>query len=105
MDDIDNVKDKFENINNNFEKDLDMEKLREELRIKFREYNTTMRFMAADAPIGILCLPPAIERILSDEGLLRVYDLFDVDLIKIKGMGIVRIKELTTRLDQFFSML
>lgn len=105
MDDINNVKENFENINNNFEYDLDLQKLKEELKKKFSEYNTTMRYLAADAPIGILCLPPALEKILTDQGFLRVYDLFDVDLVKIKGLGVVRVKQLTSCLDQFFSML
>lgn len=105
MDDINNVKESFENINNNFEKDLDMAKLKEELRKKFTDYQTTMKFMLADAPIEILCLNPKVERILLDEGFLRIYDLFNIDLVKVKGLGIVRIKELTARLDQFFSML
>lgn len=109
MDDNTNVKENFENVKENietkFENDLDMAKLKEELRKKFSEYQTTMKFMLADAPIEILCLNPKIEKILTDEGFLRVYDLFNVDLIKVKGLGVVRVKELTARLDQFFSML
>ena len=105
MDDINNLKENFENININFESDVDMAKLKQELRQKFHDYQTTMKFMLADAPIEILCLNPKIQAILLGEGLLRIYDLFNVDLIKVKGLGVVRIKELTTRLDQFFSML
>lgn len=105
MDDINNVKETFGNINNNFEHDLDMAKLKQELKKKFDDYQTTMKFMLADAPIQILCLNPRVETILLDEGFLRIYDLFNADLVKVKGLGIVRIKELTTRLDQFFSML
>ena len=105
MNDIDKLKEKFENINSNFEKDIDMDRLKQELRKKFHEYEVTMKYMLADAPIEILCLKPAIQDILLSEGLLRIYDLFNVDLVKVKGLGIVRIKELTARLDQFFSML
>ncbi len=105
MDEINNVKETFENINTNFEKDIDMEKLKIALKQKFDDYQTTMRFMLADAPIEVLCLKPAIETILLDQGFLRIYDLFNADLIKVKGLGVVRIKELTSRLDQFFSML
>ncbi len=105
MSDVDNVKENFENVNNNFENDLDMVKLKEELRKRFSEYSNTIKYMAADAPIGILCLPPAVEKILTDQGFLRIYDLFNLDLIKIKGLGEVRIKQLTSRLDEFFSML
>ena len=88
-----------------FEKDLDMEKLRQELRKKFQEYQNTIKYMLADAPIEILCLPQTIEKLLLDQGFLRIYDLFDVDLIEIKGFGASRVKQLTASLDKFFSML
>ena len=105
MDEVDNLKEKLENINNNFEADVDMARLKQELRKKFEDYQTTMKFMLADAPIEVLCLNSKLECILLNEGFLRIYDLFDVDLIKVKGLGVVRVKELTSRLDQFFSML
>jgi len=104
VDNIDKIKEKFENINSNFEKDLDMDKLKAEIRKSFASYQTTMKYMLADAPLGILCLDPKVEKILLDQGFLRVYDLFNVDLIKVKGLGIVRVKQLTASLDQFFSM-
>ena len=104
MNDTANVKEDLTNINTNFEKDIDMEKLKTEIVKKFRDYQTAMRFMSADAPIGVLCLPAATEKLLLDQGFLRIYDLFDVDLVKIKGFGPIRIKQLTARLDQFFSM-
>lgn len=105
MDNTDNVKEKFDDINTNIEIDIDMAKLKQELRQKFQEYQTTMKFMLADAPIEVLCLNPAIEKILLDQGFLRIYDLFNVDLVKIKGFGAVRIRNLTSSLDKFFSML
>lgn len=105
MDDINNVKENFENINNNFEKDLEIQKIKQEVIKRFKEYQTTMKYMAADAPIEILCLPSQIEKILLDQGFLRIYDLFDVDLVKIKGLGVARIRDLTSSLDKFFSML
>ena len=105
MDDKNNLKESFENINNNFESDIEMAKLKQELKQKFEDYQTTMKFMLADAPIQILCLKPNVETILLNEGFLRIYDLFDVDLTKVKGLGIARIRDLTARLDQFFSML
>ena len=100
-----NLIEKLDNINPNFEKDIDMDKLKQELRKKFSDYEMTMKFMLADAPIEILCLNPKVETILLNHGFLRIYDLFNVDLVKVKGLGVVRIKELTARLDQFFSML
>lgn len=109
MDEINNVKENFENVKENvetkFESELDMAKLKEELRKKFSDYQTTMKFMLADAPIEILCLNPTIEKILLDQGFLRIYDLFNVDLVEIKGIGVVRVKQLTASLDKFFSML
>jgi len=99
------LKENDENVNNNFESDLDMAKLKEELSKKFKEYETTMKYMLSDAPIEILCLPPSTEKILLDEGFLRIYDLFNVDLIKIKGIGVARVRHLTSCLDKFFSML
>lgn len=85
--------------------DMQLENLKKELKHSFENYQKTMKYMVADAPIDILCLPKAIEQILFDNGLLRVYDLFDVDFTKIKGLGEGRIRQLTARLDQFFSML
>lgn len=105
MDDTNNLEENIEDININFEKDLDMIKLKQELRKKFDDYHATIKYMLADAPIEVLCLPPATEKILTDEGFLRIYDLFNADLVKIKGIGVVRLKQLTTGLDKFFSML
>ncbi len=104
MNDTNNVKENLDNINNNFEYDLDMKKLKEELKKSFDNYQTTMKFLGSDAPIEILCLPQNIEKILLDEGFFRIYDLFNVDFIKIKGLGVTRIRQLTSSLDKFFSM-
>ena len=87
------------------EYEFELTKIRIEVIKKYEEYNMTMKYLAADAPIGILCLPKAIETILVDNGYLRVYDLFNADFTKIKGFGVVRIRDLTARLDEFFSML
>lgn len=94
-----------DNLNNSFQYDLEMKKFKEELSKRFSEYQQTMKFMAADAPIEVLCLPSQTQKILLDQGFLRVYDLFDVDFVKIKGFGAVRVGQLTTCLDQFLSML
>ncbi len=93
------------NVIDSFEEDIDMAKLKQELAKKFNEYQTTMNFMLADAPIEVLCLPKLIEKLLLEQGFLRVYDLFNIDLVKIKGLGASRIKQLTASLDKFFSML
>lgn len=99
------VKELFDDINNKFEIDVDMANLKRELRKKFDEYQKTMKFLLADAPIEVLCLPTATEKLLLDSGFLRIYDLFDVDLVKIKGFGPIRARQLTSSLDKFFSML
>ncbi len=105
MDGNTNVEQIEDKVNDKFQYEMDMEKLREQLKKSFSEYQTTMKFMAADAPIGVLCLPPIIEKILLDNGCLRIYDVFDLDLAKIEGIGPVRLRNLTTCLDQFFSMM
>lgn len=105
MDVNNNVKENNENINGNFEFDLNMKKLREDLKKRFLDYQMTMKYMLADAPIAVLCLPPKSEKILLDNGLLRIYDLFNTDLLEIKGLGESRVRDVTTCLDKFFSML
>lgn len=92
-------------ISNSFLEDTEMAKLKQELAEKFRDYQKTMQYMAADAPIEVLCLPPTVQKVLLDQGFLRIYDLFDVDLIEIKGIGIARVRDLTACLDKFLSML
>lgn len=105
MEDIDKVKENIEKVNDNFEYDIKLKEIKEEVLKKFGEYRTTLNYLAADAPISILCLPATMEKILSDQGFLRIYDLANLDLVKIKGLSVTRIRHLTTRLDQFFSML
>ncbi len=99
------IEESNENVNIKIEHELQIKKIREELLQKFNDYRVTINYMAADAPIAILCLPLATEKILIDNGFLRVYDIFNVDFTKIKGLGIVRIRDLTSRIDQFLSML
>lgn len=94
-----------EQSKNKIEYEMQIKKIREEVLKKFEEYRTTLSFMAADAPIGILCLPSVIENALISHGCFRIYDLFDCDFTKVKGLGIRRIRDLTTSLDKFFSMM
>jgi hypothetical protein len=94
-----------ESVKKNFEYEENIKKIKEEISKKFSEYRTTLNYMAADAPIGILCLPKAIEISLINHGCLRIYDLFDLDFVEVKGLGVRRIGELTACLDKFFSML
>lgn len=84
--------------------DSEIKKISEELLKKLQEYNQLMKYMSADAPIQILCLPSFTEKALLDHGCNRIYDLFDLDFTKVKGLGAKRIGDLTACLNQFFSM-
>lgn len=85
--------------------ELHLEKVRKEVLQKFEDYRNTLKFLAADAPIEVLCLPKPIESALLANGCLRIYDVFNMDFTKIKGLGVTRIRHLTASLDQFFAML
>lgn len=69
-----------------------------------KSYNKTLSFLAADAPISILCLAKKTEDALLNHGCLRVYDLFDLDFAKVKGLNESLIRGLTSRLDEFLAM-
>ena len=91
----------MENVNITDDQNKEVaERLKEDLA----HYRKSLRFLGANVPIGVLCLPPAIEKILIDGGYLRVYDLLNGDFIKIKGIGKRRLDLLTSRLDQFLSV-
>ena len=105
MDENNNVEQTEQKVNTKFENEMILQKLREELSKSFSEYRDTMKFMAADAPIEILCLQPTTEKILLNNGCLRVYDVFNMDFTKVEGLGPVRIRHLTTSLNKFFSMM
>lgn len=94
----------LENVSNINAEDMKLLKIREEVIKRLSEYRTTIAYMASDAPLAILCLPKVLENILLAHGLLRVYDLFNCDFTKVKGLGESRLRDLTTRLDQFVAM-
>lgn len=79
-------------------------KINKEFAESVERYHKNIYYMSADVPIEVLCLPKVIENILINEGWLRVYDLFNRDFTKIKGFGVTRIRDLTTRLDQFIAI-
>ncbi len=83
------------------ERDQQMAKIKEDVLKSLKDYQKTISYMASDAPISILCLPKKIEKILLDNGLLRIYDLFNVDFVKIKGLSESNIRNLTARLNEF----
>lgn len=78
--------------------------IKKKLLSSLESYNKTILYLSCDAPIGVLCLPKAIETILLNNGILRVYDIFNVDLAEIKGLGDSRLRDLTTSLDKFLAM-
>ena len=68
------------------------------------QYRDVLQYMGANVPIQVLCLPKAMENILLREGCLRVYDMINRDLTKIKGIGDNRIELLRSKLDDFFTV-
>lgn len=84
--------------------DSEIKDIKKDVAKKINTYRKLLDLMAADAPIQILCLPKEIEKPLLDHGFLRVYDLINADLTKVKRLGDVRIRHLTSCLDEFLSM-
>lgn len=99
------VKENIENVKENIEYEMKMQKLKEDLVKSFESYNSTLKYLAADAPIETLCLPASLVDILIGNGILRIYDVFNMDLAKIKGIGPIRLRQLTTSVNQFLSMI
>ncbi len=80
------------------------EEVAKRIRGDFEHYKKTVSYLGGNVPIQCLCLPVVIENALIADGCLRVYDLFNRDLTKIKGIGKTRVELLTARLDEFFSV-
>jgi len=72
------------------------------IKKEFERYEKVMKFLECDVPIQVLCLPKVIEKCLIKAGCLRVFDMIDRDLSKIKGLGEVRRTFLRARLNEFF---
>lgn len=85
-------------------KNKELKKIHTELLKSLQSYQKSISFMAGDAPIGVLCLPKSIETVLVRNDCLRIYDLFNRDLTKIKGIGKTRIRYLTSSLNEFISI-
>lgn len=88
----------------NVSQDMQLQKIKEEVIKKFAEYEQSVKYMAADAPISILCLQKAVENKLIENNILRVYDLFNMDLAKIEWLSSSALRHLTTSLNQFLTM-
>lgn len=83
----------------------DIEKeIKEEIQRGFKAFKNTLAVMSGDAPISVLCLPKQIENALIQADCFRVYDLLERDLTKIKRLGPIRLRNLTSRLDEFFAV-
>lgn len=68
------------------------------------EYKKHIDKSLYDVPIEVLCLPENIRKILLKNNILRVFDLRNTDLRKIKGLGNKRIGIIEFRLSQFGPM-
>lgn len=101
----DNLAKSEADVNVNFEHQMKLQKVREEVLKAYSNYGQIIALMAADAPIQILCLPKTIESILLKNGFNRVYDIVNMDFTKIKGFGVQRSRQLASSLDQFLAML
>ncbi len=75
---------------------------RDLIKKEFERYENIMKYLECDVPIQVLCLPKVIEKCLLDAGCLRVFDMINRDLAKIKGIGNTRRTLLRSRLNEFF---
>lgn len=77
---------------------------REKVKNDFQNYRLILQFLGSNVPIQALCLPKEIENALISDGCLRICDMVNRDLSKIKGIGKRRLDLLTARMDEFFSI-
>jgi hypothetical protein len=88
--------------------DKDEKKFKKKVKIELLKqvsaYQKSMAMMSCDLPLSALCLSKKIENALLKAGYDRVYDLLDLDLIEIKGIGKIGRRELTARLHQFIAV-
>ncbi len=76
----------------------------DEIAKSVSRYRSVMSLLELDLPLQVLVLPKAIENILLGSGCLRVYDVINLDLAKIKGIGPRRLTVLRSRLNEFVPM-
>lgn len=90
---------------NEITRDLALQKIRQETEKMFQNYRQSIKLMATDAPISVLGLKKSLEKLLLSHGFVRIYDLLDCDFTKVEWLNDANISDLTSRLDQFVSML
>jgi len=78
--------------------------IKKKLLNSYEEYKKKIIYLSCDVPVEVLCLSKKLENILISNGINRVYDVFNIDLTKIKGLGDVRRGELTSSLEKFLPM-
>jgi hypothetical protein len=105
MDHIKNLIDNTQGVNENLENKMQVSKLRVEVLSRFAEYKKTMQYMASDLPISALCLNKKLEKKLLEHDYLRVFELFDVNFAEVEWLDKIEVGNLTSRLNEFLSML
>ena len=78
----------------------DVKKIGKEVLKTVKTYANVLKIMACDMPIESLCLPKELNSILIKAGYLRVYDILDINLTEIKGVGVVRANMISARLQE-----
>ena len=81
------------------------ENVKRELIKSFDRYQKVMSLMAVDGPISVLGLPKNIQKILEDNGILRLYEVLNMNLTKIEGLTDMDRTRLASSLNKFSSML
>jgi hypothetical protein len=94
----------LENSETVLEAEIQAKKIKEEIAKALLNYQNTIVHLACDAPISILCLSKKIEKVLLANGLSRVYDLLDRNLIEIEGLDEIGARDLATSLNKFIAM-
>lgn len=81
------------------------ENVKRELIKSFDRYQKVMSLLAIDGPISVLGLPKNIQKILEDNGILRLYEVLNMNLAKIEGLTDIDRARLASSLNKFSSML
>jgi len=94
----------MDNVNNKLIMERELAKINKDFLESLYNYRSYIKKCEYDAPIDVLCLPKDILNILQRNGLVRVFDIIDLDLTKIKGLGSSRISHINTQLKKLVPM-